>query len=195
MEPPCGRKGSLNLRDPSMGSTLAYDRTVSVCRPGLTAPRAGLIPLEVIGPMARCACASLFVMMSGSVIFPQMRHSHPSYSQAWPPSKCLAILNPPHRSQVMASSIGHSEHVCVTTGVRPPPDDPVHLNSVPASPHREGRHSHRMSPHRDDPGEQHQDDQGNDRVHRKSLRHLATGCVAGALGDNLTESQRMISGP
>jgi len=49
-------------------------------------------------------------------------------------------------------------------------------------------------PHRDDSGEQHQDDQGNDRVHRKSLRHRATGCAAGALRDVLTKSQRTISG-
>lgn len=86
---------------------LAYDRTLLIlmCRPGLTAPRTGLIPLEVIGPRAPCACASLFVMMSGSVIFPQMRHSHPSYSQAWSPSKCAVTLNPPHRSQVMGFSI------------------------------------------------------------------------------------------
>lgn len=60
-------------------------RTATLYRPRLTAPRAGLIPRDIIGPMAPCACASLFVMMSGSVILPQMRHSHPSYSQAWPP--------------------------------------------------------------------------------------------------------------
>ena len=142
MEPSCGRKGSLNLRDPSMGSTLTYDRTVSVCRPGLTAPRAGLIPLDVIGPMAPCACASLFVMMSGSVILPQRRHFHPSYSQARPPSKCAATLNPPHRSQVIGSSIGRSEQVRVTTGLSPPSDDLVHRNSFPASPHREALHYH-----------------------------------------------------
>ena len=138
MEPPCGRKGSLNLRDPSVESTLAYDRTVSVCRPGLTAPRAGLIPREVIGPMAPCACASLFVMMSGSIIFPQMRHSHPSYSQVWPPSKCLAILNPPQRSQVIGSPIRGSKHV----RTRPPSDDPFHRNSFPATPLREALHYH-----------------------------------------------------
>src|SRR5438128_8013741 len=129
MGPPCGRKGFMILRDPSMGSTLAYDRIVSVCRPGLTAPRADLIPLEVIGPVAPCACASLFVMMSGSVISPQMRHSHPSYSQAWPPSKCLETLNPPHRSQVIGSFIAGSKHI----RTRPPPDHPVPRNSLPAA--------------------------------------------------------------
>lgn len=32
-------------------------------------------------------------------------------------------------------------------------------------------------PHRDDPGKQRQDDQGNDRVHRMSFRHRATVCT------------------
>jgi hypothetical protein len=94
-----------------------YDRAAPVCLPGLTAPRAGLIPIEVIGPMAPCACASLFVTMSGSVTLPQMRHFHPSYSQAQPPSKCMATLIPPHRSQVIRISIDRSEHVCVTAGL------------------------------------------------------------------------------
>lgn len=111
-------RATIVFPQPARGSTLAYDRAVSVCRLGLTAPRAGLIPFAVIGPMAPCACASLFVMMSGSVIFPQMRHSHPSYCQAWSPSKCAATLNPPHRSQVIGSSIGDSEQVRVTAGLR-----------------------------------------------------------------------------
>jgi hypothetical protein len=121
------------------GSSVVYDRTVFVCRPRLIASRAGLFPFQVTGrPLAPCACASRFVMMNGSVIFPQMRHSHPSYSQDWPPSKCLAILNPPHRSQVIGSLIEGSKHV----GIRQPSDDPVHRNSFSATPLREALHYH-----------------------------------------------------
>ena len=132
-------KGSLILKAPHVVATLVYDRTVFLCRPRLIAPRAGLLPFDVTGlPLVPCACASLFVMMSGSVIFPQMRHSHPSYSQAWPPSKCLETLNPPHRSQVIGSFIGGSKHM----RSRPPPDHPVHRNSFPAAPLREALHYH-----------------------------------------------------
>jgi hypothetical protein len=132
-------KGSLILKAPHVAATLGYDRTVFLCRPRLIAPRAGLLSFEVTGlPLVPCACASLFVMMSGSVIFPQMRHSHPSYSQAWPPSKCLETLNPPHRSQVIGPPIGGSKQI----GNRPPPDHPVHRSSFPAAPLREALHSH-----------------------------------------------------
>jgi hypothetical protein len=116
MAPPCGQKGSLDLRDPFKESTLAYDKAAPVCRPGLTVPRTGLIPLEVMGLTAPCACASLFVMMSGSVILPQMRHFHPSYSQAQFPSKCMATFIPPHRSQFIGTSIGGSEYKGAPTG-------------------------------------------------------------------------------
>ena len=139
MEPPCGWKGSLILIDPHLVATLVYDRTVFLCLPRLIAPRAGLFPFDVTGrPLVPCACASLFVMMRGSVIFPQMRHSHPSYSHAWPPSKCLETVNPPHRSQVIGSFIGGSKQI----RTRPPPDHPVHRNSFPVAPLRKALHSH-----------------------------------------------------
>ena len=39
-------------------------------------------------------------------------------------------------------------------------------------------------PHRDDPGKQRQNDQGNDRIHRMSFQHRATVCTCGRCRTN-----------